>query len=200
MKMKKYLADGYFEKVTDVSVEYLKENNIHAVLVDLDNTTLDLKGNILEGLEKWHEKVAAEGIEVMILTNSNQKKRIKKVAKALDIHYILFACKPFKRGFKKAQKILDLPYENIALIGDQIYTDILGANKVGMHSILVDPIIESTDYFFTIIKRPFERRIKETYYLEYENGEYVNPEMGNIIDEEDEKNENKEEYTEENDN
>lgn len=180
--MKKYLANGYFKKVTDIPVEYLKENNIHAVLVDLDNTTLDLKGNILEGLEKWHEKVATEGIEVMILTNSNQKKRIKKVAKALDIHYILFACKPFKRGFKKAQKILNIPYENIALVGDQIYTDIVGANKVGMHSILVDPIIESTDYLFTIMKRPFERKIKRTYYLKYENGEFVNTEKNNVVE------------------
>ena len=77
--------------------------------------------------------------------------------------YIKFAMKPLKRGFKMAQKRLEIPNENIAAIGDQIFTDVIGANRMKMFSILVEPI-EEKDIFVTLIKRPIENYIKKKYF------------------------------------
>ena len=95
-------------------------------------------------------------------SNSNKKKKVQMVANELEIPYIYFASKPFKRGFLKAQEEMNLPKEKIAVVGDQIFTDVLGANRVGMFSILVDPIKEK-DLLVTRIKRPIENFIKKKY-------------------------------------
>ena len=70
--------------------------------------------------------------------------------------------KPLKRGFIKAQKELDLPFENIAAIGDQIFTDVIGANRVKMFSILVKPLAEK-DLWMTRFKRPIEELVVKSY-------------------------------------
>ena len=82
------------------------------------------------------------------------------MAKALDIPYRNLAKKPFKGGFLKVQKILDEKSENIASVGDQIFTDVIGANRCKMFSILVDPI-DKKDYWYTAWKRPLENFLKE---------------------------------------
>ena len=70
--------------------------------------------------------------------------------------------KPLKIGFKKAIKKLGVPAENIAAVGDQIFTDVIGANRAHMYSILVKPIDEK-DIFLTIMKRPLENYILKKY-------------------------------------
>lgn len=84
------------------------------------------------------------------------------VAEKLQIPYISFGMKPLKRGLNKAKKILDLKSENIAVIGDQIFTDVIGANRNKMFSILVKPL-ETKDIFITRIKRPLEEAIIRKY-------------------------------------
>ena len=74
----------------------------------------------------------------------------------------MFALKPFKKGLKKAAEKLNEKPENIAAIGDQIFTDVIGANRLKMFSILVKPLDEK-DIFITLIKRPFERFILKRY-------------------------------------
>ena len=87
---------------------------------------------------------------------------MEAVAKILEVPYIFFAKKPFKSGFMRAKKILKLESENIAVVGDQIFTDVIGANRCGMFSILVKPI-EEKDYLLTRIKRPLEKFIIKRY-------------------------------------
>ena len=84
------------------------------------------------------------------------------VADLLEIPFLKFAMKPLKRGFIKAQKELDLPFENIAAIGDQIFTDVIGANRVKMFSILVKPLAEK-DLWMTRFKRPIEELVVKSY-------------------------------------
>ena len=84
------------------------------------------------------------------------------VAKELDLPYFYFGTKPFKRGFKKAIKLLEEKNENIAAVGDQIFTDIIGANRCNLFSILVKPIAEK-DLLITKIKRPLENIIIKKY-------------------------------------
>ena len=152
----------YCKKVTEITPEYLKENNIKALILDVDNTLIDFDRNLIEGVIKWQENMKKNDIKSIILSNSNQFQKIKTVAEALDISFIRLATKPLKRGFRKAQKELNLPAENIAVVGDQIFTDVLGANRCKMFSILVEPIAQK-DYLITKIKRPLENLIIKKY-------------------------------------
>lgn len=152
----------YCKKVTDITPEYLKKNNIKALILDVDNTLLDFDLNIVEGLEKWYSEIKKNNIKCIILSNSNKVEKVKKVANMLKIQYITFALKPFKKGFKKAQQILNIPNENIAAVGDQIFTDVIGANRCNMYSILVEPIAKK-DILITKIKRPLEELVIKKY-------------------------------------
>ena len=105
----------YCKNIKDIDIKKLNENNIKGILLDVDNTLIDLEHNLLEGAEEWCENLKKQNIKFCILSNSNNKKKIKKVATTLDIPYISFGTKPLKRGYKKASKLLNLPYENLAI-------------------------------------------------------------------------------------
>ena len=152
----------YCKNVLEVTPEILKENDIKALILDVDNTLLDFDLKIIDGLENWGKIMKENGIKCIILSNSNKETKVKMVADLLGIEYIKFAMKPLKRGFKKAQKILDIPFENIAAIGDQIFTDVIGANRTKMFSILVKPLAEK-DLWMTRFKRPIENLIIKKY-------------------------------------
>ena len=152
----------YCKKVTDIKVEFLKENNIKALLLDVDNTLIDFDRNLLEGICEWYSNIKQSGIECMILSNSNNLDKIKTVADSIGIPYISFAMKPLKKGFLKAQKKLNIPSENIGVVGDQIFTDVIGANRSKMFPILVEPIAKK-DIWITKIKRPIENIVIKQY-------------------------------------
>lgn len=151
---------GYFSKVEDITINYLLENKIKILILDVDNTLIDYYENLSNDIIKWAETLKAQGIKLYILSNTNNKAKVEKVANKLEIPYRNFAMKPLKRGFLKIQKELEIKPEEIAVIGDQLFTDILGGNRCKMHTILVDPI-NSKDYWYTAWKRPIENRIKE---------------------------------------
>jgi len=152
---------GYFSKVSEISLEYLQNNNIKGIILDVDNTLIDYYRNMSEETIRWVSELKKNKIKMYILSNSNNYKKVQEVAKRLNIEqYSKFGMKPLKRGFKKAQRELNLNSYEIAVIGDQIFTDVIGANRMRMHSILVDPIMEK-DIFITLLKRPIEIAIKK---------------------------------------
>ena len=165
----KFYPKSYLKNVLEVDESFLKENNIKAILLDIDNTILNTDNIMIEGLEDWINKLKKIGIKFCILSNTNRKKKAEKISKILDIPYIFFAMKPFKRGFNKAKKIVGEENENIAVIGDQILTDVLGANRSKMYSILVEPL-QKKDILITRINRLIERKILKKY-LEKNNKE-----------------------------
>jgi len=152
----------YLENVRQITIEILNKNNIKALILDVDNTLIDFDKNMEEGTKEWCEDLKKQGIKFCILSNSNKVEKVKKVAEELGIAYFYFGTKPFKRGFKKAINYLGENSENIAAVGDQIFTDIIGANRCKMYSILVKPIKEK-DLLITKIKRPLENMIINRY-------------------------------------
>ena len=154
--------NGYFNKISEISLEYLKENNIKGLILDVDNTLIDYYKNISEDTINWANEMKQNDIKMCILSNSHKKEKVKEVARKIDVDYTYFGTKPLKRGFKKAKKMLALKNEEIAAIGDQIFTDVIGANRMKMFSILVEPIKEK-DILITLIKRPIENYIKKKY-------------------------------------
>lgn len=157
-----FYPNGYFKKVSEISLEYLKENNIKGLILDVDNTLIDYYRNMSEETVKWANNLKQNGIKMCILSNSEKQEKVKAVAEKLGLEYSYFGMKPFKKGFKKAQKMLGLENNEIAAVGDQIFTDVIGANRMRMFSILVEPI-EEKDIWVTKLKRPIENYIKKKY-------------------------------------
>lgn len=154
--------DGHFEKVEEITSKYLQNNKIKALILDVDNTLIDYQKHLEKSVIQWAKNLKEQGIKLYILSNTNQKEKVETVAKALEIPYRNLAKKPFKTGFLKVQKELKEKAENIAVVGDQIFTDIVGGNRCRMFTILVEPI-NPKDFWYTAWKRPIENRIKNRY-------------------------------------
>ena len=117
--------DIYLTNVKEITVELLHKNNNKGLLLDVDNTLIDFELKILEGSKDWINNLKENNFKLCILSNTNKIEKVKMVAKELDIPYIFFAKKPFKKGFKQGAELLELSPNQIAVVGDQIMTDVL---------------------------------------------------------------------------
>ena len=153
---------AHFNNVREITIDFLQNNKINALILDVDNTLIDYDKNLSQDTIQWAEKLKKEKIKLYILSNTNKKEKVKEVAGKLQIEYIYFAKKPMKSGFRKVQKILREEPEHIGVVGDQIFTDVVGGNRCKMFTILVEPIAEK-DIWITLIKRPIENAIKKRY-------------------------------------
>lgn len=154
----KYKPTWMIEAIYDITPEQLKAQGIEAVLTDLDNTLI--AWNNPDGTEElllWIEEMKNAGIPVVVISN-NKAVRIERVVNQLGLKYVQRAMKPLTKGFKEAQKLVDLPKDQILMVGDQIMTDIRGANAAGIQNVLVKPVVES-DAWNTKFNRAMERRI-----------------------------------------
>lgn len=152
----------YCKKVTDINIEFLTKNNIKGLILDVDNTLIDFDLNIIDGAREWCNLLKQNGIKLVIVSNTNKKSKVEMVANHLNIDYVYKAWKPLKKGLKQGKRILNLNYENIATVGDQIFTDVIGGNRLNMFSILVEPIAKK-DIWITRLKRPLENIVIEKY-------------------------------------
>ena len=154
--------NAHFNNVREITIDFLQSKKINALILDVDNTLIDYDKNLSQDTIEWAENLKKNKIKLYILSNTNKKEKVKEVAKKLQIEYIYFAKKPLKSGFKKVQKILNEEPENIGVVGDQIFTDVVGGNRCKMFTILVEPIAEK-DIWITLVKRPIENTIKKRY-------------------------------------
>ena len=152
----------YIKRVEEITIEMLQKNKIKALILDIDNTLIDYEENMEESVKQWAKDLKGQGTKLIILSNTNKKTKVEKVAKTLEIPYIYFAKKPLKSGFKKAKEQLKEKEEHIAVVGDQIFTDVIGGNRCKMLTILVEPIKEK-DFWYTAWKRPIENKIKNNF-------------------------------------
>ena len=151
----------YYNNVNEIKIGFLIKNKIKALILDVDNTLIDRNKNLSKEIIEWSNELQGQGIKMYILSNTNKKEKVRAVAEKLSVPYEMFAKKPFKKGFLKIQKILNIKPENIAVVGDQLFTDIIGGNRCNMFTILVDPV-DKKDYWYTAWKRPIENKIKQT--------------------------------------
>ena len=147
----------YYKNVMEITLDILKKYNIRGLILDVDNTLIDFDKNMDPKVKIWVKKLKQEGIKFCIVSNAD----------TLQIPYFYFAKKPLKKGFLKAKEKMKLKNENIAAVGDQIMTDVIGANRCNMFSILVEPLSEK-DIFITKVKRPIEKMIIKRYLLKME--------------------------------
>lgn len=133
------LPTACVEQVTDITLEMLRALGIRALILDADNT---LSGHGSQkpfpGAVEWTRELTAAGIQMTIVSN-NVEKRIAPFAAQFSLPYASMALKPFPAGYRRAMRAMGSRREETAAVGDQVYTDILGANLTGVKSILVVP-------------------------------------------------------------
>ena len=119
----------------------LQEAGVRLVLADLDNTLAPYKVTVPPaGVIAWKESLAAEGITLFLLSNSRKPGRAQKFAEQLGISYQGRSGKPKRAGYLRAMERMGCTPEQTVMVGDQIFTDTLGANNAGVTPLLVQPI------------------------------------------------------------
>ncbi len=144
-------------RLHDIPLAELAEAGIRGLIIDLDNTLVAFRGTELAAEHvAWIEEAHARGF-LMVMVSNNFSDRARGVAAQLRIGCIPNALKPLPFGFMRALKLLGLPRQEVAVVGDQFFTDILGAKLCGnLYTILTDPI-EAHDFAVTRMFRFLER-------------------------------------------
>lgn len=150
--------------ITDITVELLNKYEIKALLLDVDNTMSTHHGTILtDGLIEWIKKMQDGGIKLMVLSNS-KKFRVEPFAARIGLPFISLGCKPLPFGYLRGVKALGEKRKNVAIVGDQIFTDILGGNAVGVKTVLLTPIKLEDGWSFKV-RRKLEKKLYKKYNL-----------------------------------
>lgn len=153
-----FIPDIYQKSIYTINYQNLKERGIKCLLFDLDNTLVPAKASKSnEKLKEFFEELKQYGFKIYIFSNS-PKKRVSIFADDLGIEYYASATKPLKKKFLKIVYENDFDLSEIAIIGDQLLTDILGGNRVGITTILINPI-SVKDGIQTFLNRVIEKII-----------------------------------------
>jgi HAD superfamily phosphatase (TIGR01668 family) len=153
-----------YDSVQHIKFDDLKKYSIKGIVLDIDNTLIDYNEYLSDEVKKWIYEAKEQGFKLCILTNTSKEKKAKKVSHELQLEYIKLAKKPAKSGYKKAIKLLGFKPEEVAMVGDQLFTDVLGANIMKMVSIYVNPINEK-EAWYTKFKRPIEKWLLKDFNL-----------------------------------
>lgn len=132
---------AYYKTILDVRPDQLTARGITLLLVDLDNTLVPYKTpSPTAELVAWREQMEAAGVQVFLLSNSRKPTRPGSFAGELGIDFIGHAGKPKRGGYLAAMERTGRTPAQTAIAGDQIFTDILGGNRAGVTTLLIEPI------------------------------------------------------------
>ena len=146
------------DKVSEVTPGFLRERGIRAVMVDLDDTLVAGGATTLDpAFTSWLDTLKAARLPVLILSNGSRA-RVARWSKDLGVLGLSLVGKPFAFAFRRGLARLGSPASETAMIGDQLFTDVLGANLAGVTSILVTPLSPG-NLFHTRLLRHLEARI-----------------------------------------
>ena len=148
-----FKPEFWLRNVLSIDNDFLKNNGIEALILDLDNT-LSMHGNPMEeeGITDWLGEMKAIGVKMMVVSN-NTNKRVAPLAKKLGLDFIANGAKPLTIGINKAIKSLGSEKKKTAVVGDQIFTDIMGGNFAGTRTILVEPFHLEKGVLFKIKRK-----------------------------------------------
>lgn len=156
-KYLKFVPNEHVKSVENIDFLSLYEKGYRGLLLDIDNTLVSYKEHTpSDSIIKQLNELETMGFKLVLISNNN-KKRVETFSNSLPYITIYSARKPLKKGFKKAQKAINIKHDKIIHVGDQVMTDVLGGNRMGFYTILVDPIEQKTDILPTRINRKMER-------------------------------------------
>ena len=138
--MSKFIPDYVFDSIYDITPEILQSHGIRAALIDLDGTMVSHKTALPTAeVAAFIRRLEDNGIHVVVFSNNNAN-RVGTFCKPLGVDFISRAHKPFARAYAQAVEKLGLPIDQIAVIGDQIYTDVFGGNRAGALTCYVETL------------------------------------------------------------
>ncbi len=142
--------------IFEIDTAYLKSIGIKGLITDMDNTLVAWSDrNVYPRLAEWFADLKKQGFKLCIVSNNSEEKG-GQIAREVDIPAIWYAVKPRRKAFRRALEKMDLKPEEAAVVGDQIFTDVLGGNRLGLYTILVNPISEK-EFIWTKFPRMVER-------------------------------------------
>ncbi len=143
----------HLQSIFDLDPEHLRRLGIKGIITDMDNTLVPWNDrSVYPRLKRWLKALQNEGFLLYIISNSTPR-RGSRLAGELGIPAIWYAIKPRRRAFRKAIKKMGLSPEQVAVIGDQIFTDILGGNRLGLYTILVTPLCDKEFVWTRLLRR-----------------------------------------------
>jgi hypothetical protein len=162
--MLSYLTpDVILDDVYEIDFDKLRKRNIKGIIFDIDNTLVSYKQEKpTENVAALMEKLTGEGFKICFVSN-NTKERVDIFNGGFEFFSFAAAKKPFVKYIIEAQKAMELPRENIALVGDQIFTDVAAAKRAKIMAVLVKPI-EPVETLFFRFKRFLEKPLIKRYY------------------------------------
>lgn len=154
--LERYYPALMVDRIQEIDAELLVKKGIRGLILDIDNTLVP--NHVKDADEhaiQWIQRMKNKGFKACIVSNAS-KKRVIRFNEKLQLYAIHRASKPGTKSFLKAARLMDLKPKEIAVVGDQVFTDIYGGNKAGMFSILVKPL-HHREALFIKAKRILER-------------------------------------------
>jgi len=155
--LQKFYPREYLPSAYQINYAALAEKGVRGVLFDIDNTLVPHGAVVTQEAIGLFEQLRSLGLKTCLISN-NQEPRVRPFAEAVDSLFLCNAHKPSRKGYEHALSIMQEEPGDIVFVGDQIFTDIYGANRAGIYSILTEPI-HPKEEIQIVVKRRLERLI-----------------------------------------
>ena len=146
-------------RITEIDLARLRSEGFEALMLDLDNTLCPWQSHeVPEDVRAWLERAKSLGMKVCIVSNTHNPRRLRQIAEELGVPSLDRALKPRRRAFARAAEMVGSCPGRTVVVGDQILTDVIGGNRAGMRTILVEPM-HPREFIGTKLSRLVERLI-----------------------------------------
>ena len=151
---KRFYPDIYIDSAYDIDYQGLYDKGYRGIVFDIDNTLVEHGAPVTKRCSDLFDRLRTIGFETCIISN-NKEYRVKPLADACGSRYVSKAGKPSPKNYVKAMEYMNTDKSDTYFVGDQLFTDVWGANKAGIMSILVKPI-DKHEEIQIILKRRLE--------------------------------------------
>ena len=134
------------DNILSLTPQILLDHQIKGIVLDVDETLVPISmPQITAELLLWIESIRAVIPQIWLVSNNVSETRIQRIAEALNVPYITGAGKPSRRKLRRAVEAMNLPAENVAMVGDRLFTDVLAGNRLGMFTVIVKPMVDPAE-------------------------------------------------------